>query len=345
MAFTALPDADIAPVAVMRAGQDELTTALSAAAQVFVDGAEVDWSAVVPAGVRVELPTYAFQRQRFWLSGSAAGDPVGLGQRGADHPLLGAAVELADGEVVFTGQWSLASQPWLADHAVMGMVLLPGTAFVELALHTGELVGCARVAELTLQAPLVIPADAAVAVQVRVGIADESGSRSLTVYSRREDVDTGLAGEAGGWVCHAEAVLDGGEPAPVMGWAVQWPPAGAQPVGVADAYDRFADRGFEYGPVFQGLQAVWRRGEELFAEVGLPEQSSDQAHRFGIHPALLDAALHAMLATATDGDGGQVDSPRLPFSWNGVQIHAGGRRSVAGAPGCDRSRSGVAAGR
>ena len=67
---------------------------LSAVGQVFVGGHEVDWSAVVPVGVRVGLPTYAFQRQRFWLSGSAAGDPVGLGQRGTDHPLLGAAVEL-----------------------------------------------------------------------------------------------------------------------------------------------------------------------------------------------------------------------------------------------------------
>ena len=122
------------------------------------------------------------------------------------------------------------------------------------------------------------------------------GLRTLTVHSRRAARHTEFDVDDRSWVCHAQGVVDGGDVAPVMDWARVWPPVGAQPVAVEDAYDQFAATGFEYGPVFQGLRAVWRRGQEVFAEVALPDEVSDQAARFGMHPALLDAALHTVLA-------------------------------------------------
>ena len=133
---------------------------LSSLAQAHVHGVRVDWAALLAGGARVELPTYAFQRQRYWPgpARNRAGDVTGAGLDLVSHPLLGAAVPLAAGqELVLTGRLSVAAQPWLADHAVAGAVLLAGTTFVELALRAGDQVGCGQIEELTLHTPLVLP--------------------------------------------------------------------------------------------------------------------------------------------------------------------------------------------
>ncbi|KOG56738.1 hypothetical protein ADK38_43230, partial [Streptomyces varsoviensis] len=99
------------------------------------------------------------------------------------------------------------------------------------------------------------------------------------------------------WVRHASGVLAPEPEAAAVfdgfGADGAWPPPGAEPVGVAGTYERFAEGGFVYGPAFQGLRAAWRRGDEMFAEVALADGPRQDADRFGLHPALLDAALHA----------------------------------------------------
>ncbi|MEV0324768.1 type I polyketide synthase [Streptomyces sp. NPDC050659] len=285
---------------------------LSALGRLHVSGVPVDWEKVLGAGrPRVELPTYAFQRRRYWLQAPVtSGDVTSAGLDGAGHPLLGAAVALAgSGGVVLTGRLSVQGQPWLADHAVGGVPLFPGTGFAELAIRAGDEVGCGVVEELTLQAPLVLPERGGVAVQVVVGEADETGRRPVNVYSRGED--------AGEWTNHAEGELapSGAEgPAFDLG---QWPPAGAEPVEVADLYDGFGEVGLDYGPVFQGLRAAWRSGDDVYAEVALPEGT--EAGAFGVHPALLDAALHGIALSGIAGE-----RAMLPFSWSGVELHASG---------------------
>ncbi|MGX1626313.1 polyketide synthase dehydratase domain-containing protein, partial [Streptomyces sp. NPDC055506] len=286
-------------------------------AQAYVHGADVDWTALLPGGQRVELPTYAFQRRRYWLEDarSAGSDPDALGLDAARHPVLGAAVELAEDQgVVLTGRLSASTHPWLLDHVVDGVVLLPGTAWVELAVRAGDEVGCGLVEELTLEAPLTIPENGTVAVQVRVGAEDPSGRRSLSVHSRP-------AG-AREWTRYASGLL-APEPAGESFDLMVWPPAGAQPLALDGFYEDLAASGYGYGPVFRGLRAAWRRGEDVFAEVGLPEDQADGAAGFGIHPALLDAALHAGLAS----DRGDV-RVRLPFTWNGVTLFAQGATNL-----------------
>ncbi|MEV0041879.1 acyltransferase domain-containing protein, partial [Streptomyces sp. NPDC050804] len=169
---------DAVMVPVLRKDRPEESAAVTAWARLHVQGVALDRAAVFEGtgASRVELPTYAFQHQWFWPAGplGGRGDMRAAGLGSAGHPLLGAAVELAEGEgAVFTGRLSVQSHAWLADHVVMGRVLLPGTALLELAFRAGDEVGCDRVEELTLASPLVLPEQGAVQVQVRVGVADD----------------------------------------------------------------------------------------------------------------------------------------------------------------------------
>ncbi len=324
----------------LRREQGGLERFLMSLGEAWVRGVDVDWKRVFAGSSagRVGLPTYAFQRERYWLNSTAGarGDVSFAGLSAANHPLLGAAVSLADGEGwLFTGRLSLDTHPWLADHAVAGVVLLPGAAFVELALHAGREVGCEQIAELTLQAPLVLPEQGAVRLQLGVGKPDETGRRAIGIYSRPHGaVEEDLFDAQSSWTSHAAGVLAPREAlqersAPEWLAGGVWPPAGAQTMEVEDLYDQLAARGLEYGPVFQGLSAVWRHGQDLFAEVSLPQDEQSGALRFGLHPALLDAAVHtwALLAHA---DGQQETGERvwLPFLWSGVNLHADGARAL-----------------
>ncbi|MGY3339631.1 acyl transferase domain-containing protein/acyl carrier protein [Streptomyces filamentosus] len=287
-------------------------------------GAPVDWEAFHAGGGarRLDLPTYAFQRRRHWPDSLGdAGDPTAWGLGKADHPLLGAAIALADAdEALLTGRLSLETQPWLADHAAGDTVLLPGTAFVEMAIRAGDQVGCGLLDELTLTAPLVLPPRGGVRMQVSVGTADADGRRPVRIHARPDDQDD----EPGTpWTLHATGTLAPDRPAPAADLGT-WPPKGATTVDVSDLYPRMAEQGYGYGPAFQGLRAVWKRGGELFAEVELPEPVRDQAARFGLHPALLDAALHAAGADTDPAAGDPAAALRLPFAWSGVRLHATG---------------------
>ena len=311
-----------APIATLRGGRPEAETLLAAIAAAHAQGAAVDWEATFAGSGarRVPLPTYPFQRERYWLEPTAGrGDVTAAGLADPGHPFLGAAVELPDDEGwALTGRISLAEHPWLADHAVLGTPILPGTALVELALRGGEEAGLDAVEELILQAPLVLAENAAVAIQVRVGAAAEEGSRPVTIASRP-------AAEEGEWTTHATGTLAAaGKPAALL---AAWPPEGADPVPVESLYDRLAEAGLEYGPAFAGLQRAWRRGGEVFAEVSLAVDGRARAGGFAVDPALLDAALHAgTLAVLGDGEGAEL---RLPFAWSRVQVEAAAAGAAA----------------
>ena len=300
---------------------------LASLGEVFTRGIPVDWAAVLPAGQRVDLPTYAFQRQRYWpRPGGGAGDVRGAGLASTGHPLLGAAVELAaGGGVVLTGRLSVGSQPWLADHVVGGAVLFPGTAFVELAVQAGEAVGCPVVEELMLEAPLVLPASGGVQVQVAVGAPGPDERRTVEVHARAEG-SQGWGRHASG-VLAAAAVLADGVLADAAGELAVWPPAGAVPVEAVDVYGGLEAGGYGYGPAFRGLRGVWRGDGVVFAEVALPEAAGGAAG-FGVHPALLDAVLHAVGVAGAPGQGQGGNETAggllLPFAWTGVRVAAGG---------------------
>ncbi|MGW1786965.1 SDR family NAD(P)-dependent oxidoreductase, partial [Streptomyces sp. NPDC002143] len=327
-----IEDVDVQAVVVgtLRRGEGGHERFTMALAEAYVSGLAVNWSALLgdfadsPAAGYVDLPTYAFQHERYWLPRTrSAGDARELGLAEADHPLLGAAVRLGGGQgAVLTGRVSLQSHAWLRDHAVAGTVLLPGTAFVELAVRAGDEVGCGRIAELALEAPLVVPEHGAVQLQVFVDAPDDGGERGVSVYGR--------AAENGGalddtWTRHATGVL-APVPAEAAADPADWPPAGARPVALDGFYSDLAATGYGYGPAFQGLRAAWRSGGDVYAEVALPAELVGEAERFGLHPALLDAALHA--AGRSGLDAAPSGTVRLPFVWTDATLHATGATAL-----------------
>uniref|UniRef100_UPI00245678AF SDR family NAD(P)-dependent oxidoreductase n=1 Tax=Nocardia brasiliensis TaxID=37326 RepID=UPI00245678AF len=302
-------------------GLDRMTTAL---AQAHAYGVPVDWDAYfAPTRPRrIPLPTYAFQRRRYWLTEAPHTGPADLAAAGLErpaHPLIGAGVQLADTEGhLFTASLSLDSQPWLADHTVGGEVILPGTAMVELALRAGEQVGAEWVDELVLEAPLVLPGDDTVQVQLTVGAVDDTGGRRVSLYSRR--------GGLGAWTRHAHGTVSPTWEPPADGFA-EWPPIGAAPMTVDAVYDRAAQAGMTYGPAFRGLNRLWRRGDEYFLESRLPDETTSDAGQYGLHPALTDAVLHGCLAAMTDRNT-LTHAAVLPFTWTGVGLYTLGAEAV-----------------
>ncbi|WP_328407813.1 type I polyketide synthase [Nocardia sp. NBC_00403] len=270
---------------------------------------------------RIELPTYAFQHQRYWLQPS---DDVVAGSFG--HPLLTNAVPLAGkDEWLFSGRVSLRTQLWIADHAVFGSVLLPGTAFVELALAAGARLNVDAVEELLLEAPLLLAGGTEVDLQLSVEAPDDESRRAFAIYSRSEVAEADSA-DAEPWVLHARGVLTAADEIAPTWDERTWPPSGAEPSDDGSLYDRLAQRGFDYGPVFQGVTAMWSDGEQTFAEVSLSESVSDAAATFGIHPALLDACLHVAIdELIQDLPPGRIP---LPFSFTGVQLWRSGVAAV-----------------
>ncbi len=316
-------EAGLSFAATMREGRAEPETLIGALASAHASGIALDWEAFFEgsAARRVPLPTYPFQRKRYWLSSQgASASAAALGQEDPEHPLLGAVLDDPQGEgLALSGRLSLATHPWLADHAVGGTALLPGTALLELALRAGEQARVPTVEELTLQSPLILPEQGAVQIQVSVSGPDEEGHRELQIHSRPEAAEE----EAGQWIAHASGTLcDRESPAPEPIEA--WPPAAAEPIELDGLYQRLAEVGFDYGPAFQGLTAAWSDGGDLYAEVSLAEEHSSQAQRFGLHPALLDAALHTAALDALEAGG----PSGLPFSWSDVCLHAAGADSL-----------------
>jgi acyl transferase domain-containing protein/short-subunit dehydrogenase/acyl carrier protein len=315
-------DSDAATLSTLHRNDGSLGRFHQALAQAHCAGVRVDWETVLATSSprQVDLPTYAFQERRFWLDHDrrhADASSAGLGE--TEHPLLAAEVSLADGAgLLLTGSLSLRSMPWLRDHAVRGTVLLPGTALLDYSLYAAAAVGCDRVDELVLEAPLLLDDQSAIRVQVTVR---PDGEEQYTVAIHAQPASAELGAP---WTRHASARVSGSpdvstpeQPAAAM----TWPPRGAAPVALEGFYDKLIAAGYEYGPAFRNLTELWRGDDALYASVALDEPFQDDAARFMIHPALLDAALHGLVG---EQDGQLV----LPFAWQGFRLHATGATSL-----------------
>ncbi|MDT3400711.1 polyketide synthase dehydratase domain-containing protein, partial [Streptomyces sp. B1866] len=308
-------ETEVVFAAALRARKPEVETFAGFLGRVFLAGVGVDWS-VFYAGTgarRVALPTYAFQRERYWLAPtSGTGDATAAGLGRMDHPMLAAAVSVGDrDEWVFTGRLSTDSHPWAAEHVLLGTMVVPGTGLVELALAAGRRTASPVLDELVLEAPLLLEDGAVRQLQVTVGQADDDGRREVAIYSRPE---TGAEDGERDVTCHARGVLAAAAE-PAAPWPAVWPPEDAEPLPVDALYAHLTDLGYDYGPVFQGVRAAWRDGDETYAEVALPDGAGGEG--YGIHPALFDAALQSGVILLTDRDDSRH---KMPFSWSGARL-------------------------
>jgi acyl transferase domain-containing protein/acyl carrier protein len=293
---------------------------LASAARAHVAGVTVAWdSAFAGTGPhRVPLPTYPFQHQPYWLRRKESRGGATPGLAATLHPLIGAVTTLPDGGWLLTGQVSIEDHPWTADHAVHGTPLLPATAFLDMALEAAAQSGCDQVTELIIEAPLAIPDEGKVTLQVMVSAGDEAGTRSLTVHSRVDQADAD-----GAWTLHVTGVL-GAAAAPAQAGPPVVVPPGAKPLDLTSFYDRMREIGLDYGPGFQGLTSAWRDGATVYGEVVLAE-GTDSAG-YPLHPALLDAGFQ--LATFALDPAGQAGQALLPFSVSGAAVTAGDFRRL-----------------
>ncbi|MBQ1099153.1 SDR family NAD(P)-dependent oxidoreductase [Streptomyces sp. b94] len=286
------------------------------AAEAFTAGVAVSLEAAFPGtgGRFVDLPTYAFQRQRYWMDAPAETSAAST----SDHPLLDAVIDLPDdaehGGIVGSGRLSPERHPWLADHVVHGAVLVPSAVLAELAVWAAHKAGCDTVDELTLEAPLVLSRTADREIRVVV-----DARRTISVHSRGE-------GDAG-WTRNAVGVAGtGGADTGEQESLAAWPPAGAAGVPFEDEYDRLAALGFTHGPLLRGLKQVWRRDDVLYAEVEPPTPDGAGHGAFRIHPALLHAALLPL------GLGSVVDNDRaegwLPHRFTDLRVGSPGASAL-----------------
>ncbi|MFE5399641.1 SDR family NAD(P)-dependent oxidoreductase, partial [Streptomyces sp. NPDC056568] len=336
---------DVVVVPVMRRGRAEREVFEAAVATVFTRDADLDVNALHTGsggGRRIDLPTYPFQRDRYWLAAPprtrTRSDGVSAaGLREEDHPLLAAAVEVPGTDTeVWSGRISAADLPWLADHVVWDRGVVPGAALLEMVLQVGSRTGLPRVAELILETPLTWASDRPLQVRIVVAAATSApgGAREVTLHSRPEPMAAAsssasssrpAAGERDDdWTRHASGLLAAAadDTARLTG---AWPPVGAEPLDLAGQYPLFAAAGVRYEGAFRGLRAAWRRGDEVFADVRLPDAHAVDAARYGVHPALLDAVLHPIALLDPLGDGGHG---LLPFSWSDVQWHGAGGHAL-----------------
>jgi polyketide synthase 12 len=342
-----LPVATVPTLLRDQGGPAQLARSLGAA---FAAGVSVDWKPWFttdpdgPAPAVLDLPTYAFQHTHYWPTlARLKGDVSTAGMRPLRHGLLSAAVATADGGLILTGRLPARNRSgWLCDHEVAGTVLLPASMVTEWVLRAADEVGCSTVDELVLQGPVVLDETDPRRIQVTVGAPTGDGRREVRVYSSPED---DVADALDDWVCHATATIAVRSISPV-GLTGQWPPAGAEPLDVTGCYERAAAAGFRYGPTFRGLRAAWSDGRNVFADVALPAEIADPTGDFGIHPVLLDAALHPLLLFGADGRPGSAGDPpdgqaRLPFAWTGVSLHAVGASVVRVRLGVDDGADGT----
>jgi acyl transferase domain-containing protein/NADPH:quinone reductase-like Zn-dependent oxidoreductase/NAD(P)-dependent dehydrogenase (short-subunit alcohol dehydrogenase family)/acyl carrier protein len=274
----------------LRREEAEEATLLTALGLVFTAGVNVDWKALYPAGNVASVPAYPWQRERFWMEGSATR------RRPAGHPLLGEPVETATGERVWSGTLGIESQPWLRDHAVDGTVLLPASAYVEMSLSLGKVLFGAEagVEGLSLKQALAFTQGKTVEFQAIAG----TGSKdvvALRFFWR--DAGEGMWQQAAS--CHIRRTSPR---SPLAANSTPWEEVEFDPhtIDSAEHTRRMAETGYQFGPAFCAVEWINADHRGALGQI----RSMEPRSGYLLHPATLDAALqilaHSLIVRRSD---------------------------------------------
>lgn len=337
MGRNCLPETDCTWLPSLRSGQDDQRQLLDSLAALYTLGVEIDWEGFYrPQAAqrrRVALPTYPFQRERYWFTpGAAAQFTAGaFVEHASEHPLLGwrlraAAVQ----ETIYENQISPESHPFLNDHLIQGEGLFPSPGYIEMACAAArreDPSGSFALTDLLIQEPLLLQTGQQRIVQLV--LKPEQGGHSFGVYSR----------QGRDWHLHSSGKIiplnSGTSKAPEKLEAIR--ARCSEEMEAAAVYDRLRALGLEFGPAFQGLTRVFRRDGEALGRVITPQVIEQAAQACdALHPAVLDACLHLMVAALPDAARGLehpfllIGVDRLVFHrrpeaafWSHIQITSG----------------------
>jgi acyl transferase domain-containing protein/acyl carrier protein len=315
---------DGAALSSLRRGEDGRGSILGSLGSLYALGYPVDWSRLHGSRGRVvPLPSYPWQREHFWLdkrvmTDGAQGGPTGKGLLGRS---LASSVQV--GMYFWERDLSVSGVPYLGDHRVQELAVLPAAAYLEMALAaTAEVLGDGPhlLEKVTFEKALFLPENEPKTVQL--AMAAQMGGATFQFLSR----DTSSAGAAATWTRHAAGavrVLDPAAQAPVT----EHEPIGAiqarcqETLSGPDLYRAVQERGLHYGPSFQGLERLWRREGEALGRLRASVEVESSAKAYRIHPALLDACFHVVAAALPKSIVGD-DQLYLPVSVASMRLHA-----------------------
>lgn len=298
----------------LRRGQDDWKTILGALAALHTRGVQIDWRGFDRdyRRSRVFLPTYPFERKRYWMEVEAgegetqaeSSTVAVFAPKGAEskQPLLGNRVPSAVAMTQFLAELNTKRYPYLKDHVIQGSLVFPGAGYLELGLETAQELfgpGAHTVEKMSFQQALFLSENKSHALQVVVS-PEVAGSASFQVFQLPPGADP-----RSGWTLHAGGTLRrvaANAPGPLR------PPKSLKELAAeldehldqTECYRRLKARSLEYGPTFQALKNVWRSLGVAVAEMAVPGDIRSELASYQAHPALLDACFHVVGATVPD---------------------------------------------
>jgi acyl transferase domain-containing protein/NADPH:quinone reductase-like Zn-dependent oxidoreductase/acyl carrier protein len=304
-----------AVLASLRRQERECDALWRALGRCYTAGVAIDFDKLLPEQTAVvPLPAYPWQRKRHWFSDSEEG--LADAARPRKHPLLGKRLPTV--AAVWQNRLDPAAISWLPDHVVQGSMVVPGAAFIEMALaaaswETG--VEAVEIERLEIRRPLVIAAGSEPAIEA--GLSAEDGGFHL--YAG----DAAAGGSAPpAVVARALPLTAGRAPAPSSLAAIRQ--RMGRRIAGAELYRRFADHGLAYGPAFQGVAEAWAGDGEALGRIAAPAAIEAELGEYCIHPAALDACLQVTLAALPE-EVGTVPAMCVPSKAERIRFYGGGR--------------------
>jgi len=319
----------------LRRGQEDWQVILSTLAQLYSRGALVKWEAIAQGYSyrRLPLPTYPFQRQWYGVEVEVSAQRLGRNRAAATqvHPLLGARLQLAGSqEYRFEAGLSLVEQSYLSDHQIYQQVIVPATAYMEMGLAAARATRSVLPLQLkgmSIQQPMMLAASRIKAVQVVLRPTDQATeqdvlkSYTFEIFSQADDKTGSASDDEVLWTCHALGhvnALTQPESLPAAVDMEECLTAYSESIDVAEYYQALQQRGMEYGPCFQGIQALWRGANGGLGQIQLPQEVVDPAYL--VHPALLDACMQ-VLGAVTENQVDQADDAFLPVAIDSFTVY------------------------